>query len=184
MNGIRKIGLKIMDELECLKFISQTHRSLLVERSKHEWKIVLTSLTFYVLSVAGVYGGKITLPCIQESGFLVFVILRLIILVAFPGSAISIAMYLGYMHISNNKNKTFAENAENAIRDLLEGKTPRTFDVFCLKESRHWVSWGSFWGKNPDGTEKRGRWGWIGQVVIMFSFACAAALFILLKPGR
>ena len=168
------------EKLECLKFISQIHRSQFTERTRYEWKIVFTTLTFYVLSIVAVYSGQITLPSV-ESGILAFIVLRSIVLGMFLGLATVIAIYLGYIHMGNNKNKTFAENAEHTIGNLLEDKMPQTLDMFLLEESKHWVSWDKFWEKNPDGKRRRGRWGWIGQVVTIFIFASTAILLIYCK---
>jgi len=168
-----QIGPK--EKLECLKFISQIHRSQFTERSKYEWKIVFTTLTFYVLFIVAVYSGKIILPSVK-SGILAF----LIVPVMSFGLATVIAIYLGYVHISNNKNKTFAENAENAMWNLLKSETPQTLNVFSLEKSKHWVSRDTFWGKNTDGKRKRGRWGWIGQVVTISIFALSTFLLIYL----
>lgn len=168
------------EKLECLKFISQIHRSQFTQRTKYEWKIVLTTLTFYVLSVVAVYSNRITLSSIEFGG-LASIDVRLIIAKMFLFLAAVIAAYLGYVHMGNNKNKTFAENAEHAIRDLLEDKMPQTLDIFLLEESTHWVSWDKFSEKNPDGKGKRGRWGWIGQVVTIFVFASTTILLIYCK---
>lgn len=177
---MQSINIEPKEKLECLKFISQIHRSQFTERSKHEWKIVFSSLSFYVLFVVAVYSGQIT-PTIQESEILTSIVPGM-----FLALATVIAIYLGYVHMSNNKNKTFAENAENAIsdllkRDLLKSKMLQTLDIFCLKGSEHWISWDSFCEVNREGKGKRGRWGWIGQVVTIFIFAFATILLIYLK---
>ena len=38
--------------MNSLKFISETHRSLHTERIKHEFKLVITLVTFYLLSAS------------------------------------------------------------------------------------------------------------------------------------
>jgi len=177
---MQSVSVGLREKLEYLKFISQIHRSQFTERTKYEWKIVSTTLTFYVLSVVAVYSGRITLSNIESGGH-ASIALRLIIPGMFLFLAAVIAAYLGYVHMGNNKNKTFAENAEHSIRDLLEDKMPQTLDVFLLEESKHWVSWDKFWKKTSDGKHNRGMSGWIGQAVTIFIFAFTTILLIYCK---
>jgi len=50
------------DQLDALKFLSETHRSLHEKRQKHEWKIIFSVLTFFVTSIGAVYSQKVCLP--------------------------------------------------------------------------------------------------------------------------
>jgi len=39
------------DKLDVLKFTAKIHRELFEKRQKYEWRILFTTITFYVLSV-------------------------------------------------------------------------------------------------------------------------------------
>ncbi|MCK4698204.1 MAG: hypothetical protein KAT53_07875 [Dehalococcoidia bacterium] len=159
--------MELRDKLECLKFISQIHRSQFDERRRYEWKIVFTALTFYVLCVAAIYGGNITLP----SGWISTVVVWGLSI----GLAVSIATFLASLHTANNKNKTFAENAEKAIADLVEDKEPTTLSLFSLKKNIQ-VSWSNFFNRDIAGI-----WAWRWQVVTLLFFAIASAALLTLK---
>lgn len=111
MYNKKKDNLEVKDKLDALKHISQIHRMQLDERRKYEWKIFLASISLYVLSVAAVYKGNVTIPinCIFISS----------IFIAFFFQAIITILFLAYVYGANKKNKTIAENAEMALADLI-----------------------------------------------------------------
>ncbi len=159
--------MDLKDKLECLKFISQVHRSQFDERRRYEWKIVFTSLSFYALCVAAIYGGKITLTSSWQ--------FKLVIWVMFLVLAVVIATFLASLHTANNMNKTFAQRAEGAIADILDGKERKTLSLFSPPDNYR-VSWGSLFK-----SDIRGIWAWRWQVVTLLFFAIASAMLLTLK---
>lgn len=159
--------MEVKHKLECLKFISQVHRSQFDERRRHEWKIVFTLLTFYVFIVATIYGRRDPLPSDD---------LKLAVWIIFPVLAVLTTIFLAKVHMANGKNKTFAEKAENAIEELLKGDEPKSLALFCLKDSKNWVSWRGLFKSG-----KQGRWGWVGQVVMLFAFSIFLAVLLTLS---
>lgn len=152
-------------KFECLMFISQIHRSQFDERRRYEFKILFTSLSFYVFSVAAIYGGKITLPIDLR--------LKLMVWIMFIAIAGVTSIFLANVHMANHKNKRFAEKAENAIAELSEVKE---FTSLFSASNNYWVSWGSLFKRGI-----RGRWAWFWEVVTLFSFSIASAMLVTLK---
>lgn len=159
--------MELKDKIECLKFISQIHRSQFDERRRYEWKIVFTSLSFYVLCVAAVFGGEVTLPSSWP--------FKLAIWIMFLALAVIVATFLASLHTANNVNKGFAENAENAIAAILEGEGPTSSPLFHVPENSC-VSWRCFFKSGI-----RGIWAWRWQVVTLLFFAIASAMLLTLK---
>ena len=160
--------MDLNNKLESLKFISRTHRSQFDERRRYEWKVVFTLLTFYVLSVAAIYGGNVTVP----EGWL----FELIVWIFFLGLLVVTAIFLASVHMANGKNKSFAENAESAIDTLLGDETQTTPSLFSLENSKYWISWGGLFKRG-----KRGKWAWLWQVVTLSIFSITAATLLTLK---
>ncbi len=50
------------EKCDVLQFLAQIHRSQFDERRKHEWKVVFTILTFYVLVAAASIKGEFQKP--------------------------------------------------------------------------------------------------------------------------
>ncbi len=160
------MSLNDKDRLDYLKFISQTHRSQFDERRKYEWRIVFTTLSFYVLCIATVYGGKVTLP----SGLF----FKVAVWVIFLALAILVSTFLSSLHTANNINKTFAERAENAIADVLNGKTIKQLFLFSPVEFK--VSWRDLFNDDISGI-----WAWRWQVIILLFFAVVSATLLTIK---
>jgi len=158
--------MELKDRLEALKFISQVHRSQFNERRRYEWKIVFTSLTFYVLCVAATYGGWVSIPSNWE--------FKLGIWIMFLALAVAVATFLSSLHTANNMNKTFAQRAEDAIADMLDGKERETLSLFSNPNIR--VSWDTLLKRNIGGM-----WAWRWQVLTLLVFAITSALFLTLK---
>ncbi|MCJ7645903.1 hypothetical protein MUO65_03225 [bacterium] len=166
--GREKVNMEPKDKLESLKFIAQAHRSEFQERRKHEWKIFFSASGLYIISVATIYGGKVEL--VDNSKF------EMIIWMLFPFLAVVTTIFLGYIHMANNKNKTFAENAERYIIDLSEGKQLDKLPVFS-ENTGYWVSWGTFF----KASRNSGRWSLIWQGVTLLVFSVISAILITLK---
>jgi hypothetical protein len=143
--------MELKDKLDCLKYISQIHRSQFDERRKIEFKILFSTLSFYILSVAAIYGGKVQLPSNWMFIFAIWVVLS--------GVAVITVIYLLSIHKACNMNKTFAENAEHAIDDLIQGNEPTTLPLFSTKNSQYWVGKGDFCKKEA------GRAAWIWETI-------------------
>jgi len=160
-------------KLEYLKLISQTHRSQFDGRRGYEWKIVLTLLTFYVLSVTAKYKypNDIQLPPCWWVWFIICLLTGITII------------YLANVHMANNKNKTFAERAEGAIVEILKGEDPeRLLDLlFSLSDEhcKYWVSWHGFFKHICKGY-------WFLQSLTLSIFAIVSAYLLtnqfLVKP--
>lgn len=149
------------DKLDGLKHISQTHRSQLDERRKYEWKIFLASASFYVLSVAAVYKDEIKL----QGNYIGIFIIYFVFLV----QAIVTVLFLGHIHIANNKNKILAENAEKEIAVLIGHKLD-------AKTNNYWDSSNKFLSRKATG-----RGVFFCQAVMIFIFAITSAIVITLR---
>lgn len=69
------------DALDGLKHISQVQRAQFDERRKYEWKIVLTTLSFYTLTVSAKLGSSNALfesPWVKSITSAIFVLLTMI----------------------------------------------------------------------------------------------------------
>jgi len=150
-----------VDKLEGLKFLTQTHRSEFDERRKYEWKIIFTLLTFYIISIATKYGGNIHLP--TDNKFLS------IVWSGFLALAIITSIFLGYIHMANNKNKTIAENAEEAIGMLINEIPILGMSLFSFEEKKYWTSWKKIF------EQKSGRWSWVTQTITLIAFSIISA---------
>lgn len=104
-------------EEERLRFISTTHRTAFDQRRHYEWQTVITTLTFYVLTVATAYAGKFRLP---KSECAVAIASLLAILLASMSCG-----FLRHIHTANGKNKLVAEAAERAIVEMTVVKEVR-----------------------------------------------------------
>lgn len=151
------------EKLDCLKFIAQIHRSQFDERRRIEWRIVFTTLTFYVLIVAAKYGGDYTLP--SGSGY------KCMVRILLTGLLLIAAVFLGYVHLANNKNKSLAENAEDAMIDSLQNSFVPT-GLGGLKKDKYPVSWRCFL------IDLKGAWAWFWGVLTIALFALASAVLL------
>lgn len=134
--------------LETLRFLSQTHRSIQENRIKGEVRAFYTTLTFYALLSASRFSSQITLPSDP-----VFKILTWVLLLTVAGLSCA---YLWGLHKGSSLNRTIAENAENALAQLVQR------DAVIPAEIR---------GKHPVKT----KW-W--QFIIIFLFALASGVII------
>jgi hypothetical protein len=150
------------DAMDGLKHISETHRDQFNKRREYEWKIIFTLLTFYIVSIATKYGGRVSLPTnctfvsIVWSGFILLAIIT--------------SIFLGYIHMANNINKTIAENAEIAIGALInEIFLKQEISLFSFEEKKYWTKWKNFF------TKEGGRWSWITQTITLILFSIISA---------
>lgn len=162
------------DKLESLKFISQTHRALFDERRKIEWKIIFTYLSFYIGIITARYSGKLdeTFKALHEN-----IYFEIVIAIAFLFITIITIVYLGFIHIANNKNKYFAENAENTIVKIIANQSNdgAILNIFS-PSTTHWISWKGVFTKM-----KKGEWSWICQCNLLLAIVIASLVSLFLN---
>ena len=143
-------------DLENLQFLSSTHRSLHDQRRKVEFKVLFTTLTFYIAVSGASLTGKAALPSSPSFRLLVWLVFLIV-------AGIS-SVYLRRINSANQRNMTIAVNAENVIASVLAsrgfpGLVPDEFQ--SKKESQ---SFG-----------RRILPNWLWQITIVTIFALAAA---------
>ena len=128
-------------DLELLRFLSSTHRSLHDQRRKVEFQVLFTTLTFYIAVSGAVLTGQVTLP---SSACFKFLVGLAFFVVAWISS-----IYLWLIHSANQTNITIAEKAEDAIASVLgkmgfpglvpdEFQNKRQSQSFCRRIFRSW----------------------------------------------
>jgi len=103
--------------VSALEFLSKTHRQLHDQRRKYEYKVFLTTLTFYVLCVGATYADTVRLP--NHRGFYVAIFIAFLLLVYLSSSM------LARIHGANWINIKSAELLEIEIVDIIEKRRPR-----------------------------------------------------------
>ncbi len=140
-----------VNAVESLKFLSETHRALHAKRQQYEWRILFTILTFYVLSVAAVFSPKANIP--DQLWFSITIWCVFILLSIISSS------FLWCVHKANAKNKSYAEEAERKLIEIMNTNVEIIFE--------------------PPGSEARKtRWAFAWQISTLFLVATAAATLI------
>jgi hypothetical protein len=103
------------DEQDALVFLSQTHRSLHEQRIKRSFKIIVSTLTFFVLCVAAKFAADTKLPTSEAS----FKAVVWITFIALWGVA---AINFWGSRGANMINQDIAQKAEDAIITHLADK--------------------------------------------------------------
>jgi hypothetical protein len=150
---------------DALKFISEQHRTLHDQRRRYEMKIVLTTISFYVLNVAALLSDKVSLPTGQPVKWAVWC--------CFLGLAGLTTTYLRQVHKANSYNKKMAEAAEGClVSDLGDDALKSQYETM-------------------PGTPVRPDWAWRWQAatIILFAAISAACITYLLdhptkKPNQ
>jgi len=127
------------DKINGLLQLAKIHREQFDERRRTEWKLVYVILAFYI----GLITTKITAQIggnNADIGMLKYLLGTILIVLAIGG-----IWYLKEIHKANHKNKSFAKNAENAVRNLIRG-VPPNLDIFTYVEKKIWEDW-SFEGQ-------------------------------------
>ena len=156
------------------KFISETHRAQFDERRRHEFQTLFVTLAFYGLCAAAALSEENRLPKDVPLG--------LYALLVFLFVAVVTSLRLAAMHHAGNKNKSFAENAEDFICRHLSGEATAIdrCDVFTLRE-KYWTAWRPVvYTKKPSG-HRQARIGlvvWVAQTLLLFAFAAVAAFVV------
>ena len=148
--------------IDILKHLSQTHRKQFHERrTLVEWRSFFTVLTFYTLLTLAVLKNEITFP--NNWPWL---------LPLLCGSlAIITVLFLTRVHMAGNKDKRYAERAEDALRELAETDSFKSLDLHTL--DKYWVEWKQ--------VRSYGIWGLLWQSTTVVVFSVAATFVIILK---
>lgn len=155
-------------QLDQLKFISETHRTAMDARRGFEWKTVIGSVTFFVLTAAAASEGKFPLPKVDCVVWWVWGIAY--------GLAILSCCYLFAIHMRNDVNKAIAEAAEDAIVATCGVKEVQ--DALAnvgrgRSKGRSQKPWSKFWSRY---------WAFVWQTSLIFAFASTSAYVISSIP--
>jgi hypothetical protein len=96
----------VKEKLEALKHISQTQRAALQERFKQEWRLLVTTISFFAVAAYTVTDKKL-------------VVSPRLVIFAFLAIATVAIVALKILHASNEKNRNFAHKAEEEIDKLI-----------------------------------------------------------------
>jgi len=146
-------GMDETTKLEQLRFLSKTHRMLHEQRRRIEQRVLLTTLSLYVLSAFAVLKGDI-----DE----IKTALKLGLWAAFLILALIAAAYLRSIHRANRINLSIAEAAEGDIATMVDSEAVNQVVEDSSKARVH-----PFWS-----------WWW--QATTIFVVALASALIITL----
>ena len=114
-----------------LKHLSSIHRGQFDERRKYEWKVLLSTLSFYVLPAFAKFSNNIKLPEGQ--------IFKSAIWIFFLFLAIAAINYLRKFHKANDENKSRAQKAEEAIAKLIN------FELDTESKTDKMKQWSLLW---------------------------------------
>ncbi len=123
------------EQFEALRFLSETHRSLHEKRQKYEWKIIFTTLTFFVASTAAVFSQKVCLPDGAYVSTLIWIL--------FLSFAIVAVCFLYSVHKANARNKFFAEQVEDQVTAIANHKTPA--EICFSRDDFRKTYWAFYW---------------------------------------
>ncbi len=149
--------MELKDRIEALQLLAKIQREQFLERRKIEYRVLFTTLTFFVSCVVAVYQLPIDIsnwPC------------KWLIWLAFILFAWVVWMYLYTLGIGNTKNTAFAETAENNIGKLLDCDTLDKLSPFNA-QPKPIKMWLLLW-----------------QAVTLFLFAIGASLLISIKQAQ
>jgi len=159
------MALSPSEIIDGLKHLSQTHRTQHAARRSNEWKVFLSTVTLIVLTVAFATKEKN-----------VFVDDRLWIGIFIVIIGVSSVVYLFFIHNANNRDKEFAERAENQIMALLDGSSSEIKSIYADDPKKYSHSFASLY----EG-EFKGLWSFLFQALIIGSISAVALLVISLS---
>lgn len=149
------ITLQDKEVVDCLKFLSQTHRSLHDQRRKCDFEVLIATISFYVIAVAGRFSGKITIPTSEKFVALVWI--------ACVGLSVVASAFLWRLHTANRKNMKLAMSAEDALINILS-----KIEVNIEKPpSENSSSCGFHFG-----------WFWQSLILVIFAIECSLLLTV------
>lgn len=137
--------------IDALKHQSAVHRAQLGQRSKYEWNVFLAMLGFFTLAVIARY--SVAVPMAGTRKF------ELLVWWSFFVLALLSNGYLRHLHHANHADKTLAENAEKALREIAMQKPADGIDLSLV-------------------TPMRSSWSWRWQSMILMTVAVSAAYLI------
>ena len=160
--------MNIDKAMDFCKFISQTHRTLFENRKSHEWRIFLSVMTFYSLTIL----YKLRNDNFEINGSFWACLIAYLVL-----NVISI-VFFSLMHRANNINKSYAHNAEQAMQRLINEEENQSLSLF----RDNYEETNSCFCKNIFSSLKAGSGGYWdvlikSSVIILFSIASLIVLF-------
>lgn len=94
--------------LDSLKFLATQHRAEFSERRKIEYRVLFATLSFYILSVGSVLTSTVVIPPnILQSAW-----------IGYSALAVITSFFLKNIHRANQRNRKFAQNAEEKLDKL------------------------------------------------------------------
>jgi hypothetical protein len=154
--------MDIEKQLAAWRDLAKAHRKEFNARRSVEWKVLFAALSVYIASAGAVFSPNYHFPS--------SVVALLVILFMYISIGCVTAIYLAYIHMANNKNKSVAENSEDNMVRILNGENPQC-DVFRF--DKHWVSWKTFQDASVGS-----KWGWIWQTLTLLCFALACSVIV------
>jgi hypothetical protein len=151
----------ISDEIDGLKFLSETHRTLHDQRRKTETKVFFTTLSLYVLPVTAKFSSD-KFPSLNCHRCIVW-----ICGIALWGLS---SGYLWKLHEANRVNKRFAQVSEDRIMEVLSLPKPSLGSKQDNSDRLRKVA--DYLWQRPD---------WLWQSVIIFLFMVACSLLLTTK---
>jgi len=145
--------------IDFCKFTSETNRRAFQARKQHEWKIIFSVLTLYILSAALKLKDGFQFPV----GWLFYSAYGLVALLTI--------IFLKFIHTANNTNKYIAHNAEHAIQSLLNGNDLGQLDLF--KVDKQLFPW-----KSLIEPGKGGLWDWFCKSVLIGVVALVSGIVL------
>lgn len=137
-------------------------------RKQYEWRIFLSVLTFYSLTIL----YKLTNP-----SFEINVGLRGYITIAYITLSCISIIFFSLMHRANNKNKSFAHNAEHTMQSLINEEEIQKLDLFQDNYNKAGTCFcRSFF--NSIRTGKGGYWDVIIKSIVIILFAVASRIVL------
>jgi len=143
------------DEQDALVFLSQTHRSLHEQRIKRSFKIIVSTLTFFVLCVATKFAADTRLPTGEDS-------FNAVVWITFMALSVGAAIDFWGSRGANKINQGIAEKAEDAIIAYLADKKVMVLSPSILPPS--------------NGNPRKMTWFW--EMLIVLGGAAASAYAI------
>ena len=145
--------------IDFCKFISDTNRRAFQARKQHEWKVVFSVSTLYILSAALKIKESFQFPdCCW-------------FYIAYGSVAFFTIIFLKFIHTANNTNKYIAHNAEHTIQNLLNGNDINKLDLFNVEKKL-------FPCKSLIKPGKGGLWDWLCKSALIAVVTLVSAIVI------
>lgn len=116
---------------EELKFISETHRELFAQRQKYEWRVIFSTLTFFVVAIAFKYSKDSFFPKDIYSNISIYVFVWDILILW----DIVVIWFLYNLHKANATNRAYAELAEKIIIQMVNNENLDEYRIEHVRQS-------------------------------------------------